>query len=76
MIIGASDGFCLASYRLFNAVQRTILLPDSMPEAILQAQRDSTDDVTPRLCSNLTVLHIRHPTLSPAKRQRTSFATS
>lgn len=46
VIIGASDGFCLASYRLFNAVQRAILLPDSMPEAILQAQRDSTDDVT------------------------------
>jgi Stage II sporulation protein E (SpoIIE) len=46
VIIGASDGFCLASHRLLNAVQRTMLLPDSMPEAILQAQRDSTDDVT------------------------------
>ena len=46
VIIGASDGFCLASYRLLNAVQRTILLPDRMPEAILHAQSDSTDDVT------------------------------
>ena len=46
VIIGASDGFCLATYRLLNAVQRTMLRPDSMPETILQAQRDSTDDVT------------------------------
>jgi hypothetical protein len=46
VIIGASDGFCLASYRLLNAVQRTMLLPDRMPEAILHAQSDSTDDVT------------------------------
>lgn len=46
VIIGATDGLCLASYRLLNAVQRTMLWPDSMPEAILQAQRDSFDDVT------------------------------
>ena len=46
VIIGASDGLCLASYRLLDAVQRTMLQPDSMPEAILQSQRDSFDDVT------------------------------
>lgn len=46
VIIGASDGLCLAAYRLLNAVQRTMLRPDCMPEAILEAQRDSTDDVT------------------------------
>jgi hypothetical protein len=39
VIIGASDGFSLAGYRLLNAVQRTMLLPDRMPEAILHAQR-------------------------------------
>ena len=46
VIIGASDGLCLDSYRLLSAVQRTILQPESMPEVILQAQRDSFDDVT------------------------------
>ena len=35
VIIGASDGFCLARSQLLNAVQRTLLRPDSMPEAIL-----------------------------------------
>src|SRR5690242_2028250 len=46
VIIAVSDGFCLARSQLLNAVQRTLLRPDSMPEAILQAQRDSFDDVT------------------------------
>jgi Stage II sporulation protein E (SpoIIE) len=46
VIIGASDGLCIASYRILSAVQRTMLRPDSMPEAILQTQRDSFDDVT------------------------------
>ncbi len=63
MIIGASDGFCLARSQLLNAVQRTLLRPDSMP-VILQAQRDSFDDVTLVMCSNLIVLHIRPPALS------------
>jgi hypothetical protein len=63
VIIGASDGFCLARSQLLNAVQRTLLRPDSMP-VILQAQRDSFDDVTLVMCSNLIVLHIRPPALS------------
>lgn len=46
VIIGASDGLCVGSSRLLSAVQRTMLQPGSMPEAILQEQRDSFDDVT------------------------------
>ena|ERR1700756_2043876 len=46
IIIGASDGLCLGSDHLLNAVQCTMLQPESMPEAILQDQRDSFDDVT------------------------------
>ena len=46
MIIGASNGLCLGDYHLLNAVQRTVLQPQGMPEAIVQAQRDSFDDVT------------------------------
>jgi len=46
VIIGASDGLCVGSSRLLRAVQRTMLQPESMPEAILQEQRDSFDDVT------------------------------
>ena len=46
VIIGASDGLCLDSYRLLSAVERTMLQPESMPVAILDAQRGSWDDVT------------------------------
>jgi hypothetical protein len=46
VIIGASDGLSLGSRQLLTAVERTMLHPESMPEAILQAQRDSFDDVT------------------------------
>ena len=46
VIIGASDGLSLGSHQLLSAVQRTMLQPESMPEAILQAQRGSWDDVS------------------------------
>ena len=46
VIIGASDGLSLGSRQLLSAVERTMLHPESMPEAILQEQRDSWDDVT------------------------------
>jgi hypothetical protein len=46
VIIGASDGLCLDSYRLLSAVERTMLQAASMPVAILHAQRGSWDDVT------------------------------
>lgn len=46
VITGASDGLSLGSHQLLSAVERTVLHPESMPEAILQAQRHSFDDVT------------------------------
>ena len=46
VIIGASDGLSLGSHQLLSAVERTVLHPESMPEAILQAQHGSFDDVT------------------------------
>lgn len=46
VVIGASDGLSLGSRQLLSAVERTMLHPESMPEAILQEQRDSWDDVT------------------------------
>ena len=46
VVIGASDGLSLGSHQLLNAVERTMLHPENMPEAILEAQRGSWDDVT------------------------------
>jgi hypothetical protein len=46
VVIGASDGLSLGSYQLLSAVERTMLHPENMPEAILEAQRGSWDDVT------------------------------
>jgi len=46
VIIGASDGLSVGSHQLLSAVERTMLQPQSMPEVILRAQRDSFDDVT------------------------------
>lgn len=36
VIIGASDGLSLGSHQLLSAVERTMLYPERMPEAILQ----------------------------------------
>ena len=46
VVIGASDGLSLGSHQLLSAVEQTMRHPERMPEAILQAQRDSWDDVT------------------------------
>jgi hypothetical protein len=46
VIIGASDGLSLGSHQLLSAVEGTMLHPERMPAAILQAQRGSFDDVT------------------------------
>jgi hypothetical protein len=46
VIIGASDGLCLGTHQLLSAVERTMLHPESMPEAILQTQRAFFDDVS------------------------------
>lgn len=46
VVIGASDGLSVGCHQLLSAVERSMLHPESMPEAILQAQRHSFDDVT------------------------------
>jgi len=45
-ILLASDGLTLDKYRLVETIKRNMLNPAPMAEAILQAQRDGSDDVT------------------------------
>jgi len=46
VILLASDGLTLDKYRLTETVKRYMLQPSDLPEAILSAQRDASDDVT------------------------------
>ena len=45
-IILATDGLTLDTYRLVREIRQSLLRPDEMPEAILRAQTDDSDDVT------------------------------
>lgn len=45
-ILVASDGLTLDRYLLTQVVQRYLLRPQEMAEAILSAQKDTSDDVT------------------------------
>jgi len=46
VILAASDGLTLDHYRLVQLVQRFMLRPQEMPQAILDAQKDASDDCT------------------------------
>jgi hypothetical protein len=46
VIVAASDGFVLDRYRLVQTVQRYMLRPSEIAEALLNAQADCSDDVT------------------------------
>jgi hypothetical protein len=46
VIVAASDGLVLDRYRLVQTVQRYMLRPSEMAEALLKAQADCSDDVT------------------------------
>jgi hypothetical protein len=46
VIVLATDGLTLDRHRLVRTVQKYLLRPTEMPEAILTAQTDQSDDVT------------------------------
>jgi hypothetical protein len=46
VVLAASDGLVLEPYRIIQTAQRNMLRASELPHALLQAQRDMSDDVT------------------------------